>query len=57
MEVQSWFNGAAANLQLNRKDEARQLAGKIVDDEQFGARAREILARVRQQSHVGSADA
>jgi hypothetical protein len=45
--VQSWFNAAVANLQLNRKDEARQLAEKIEDDEQFGARAKEILARVR----------
>jgi tetratricopeptide (TPR) repeat protein len=46
-QVQSWFNGAVANLQLNRLDEARRLAEKIEDDEQFGARAKEILARVK----------
>ena len=47
MQTQAWFNSAVANLQLGQKDKARDLADKVKDDEQFGARAREILARVR----------
>lgn len=34
---------------LPRKDEARQFAEKIAADEQFGERAREILARLGTQ--------
>ncbi len=32
-----------------RKDDARQFAAKIAADEQFGERAREILARLGKQ--------
>jgi tetratricopeptide (TPR) repeat protein len=46
MIVQSWFNAAVANFNLSRKDQARQYAEKIAADEQFGERAREILARL-----------
>jgi tetratricopeptide (TPR) repeat protein len=47
LQRQSWFNGAVADLRLGRKDEARQLAGQLVDDEQFGERARQILSAAR----------
>jgi tetratricopeptide (TPR) repeat protein len=43
----SWFDAAVACFNLSRKTEAQQYAEKVVDDEQFGARAREILARLR----------
>jgi len=43
----SWFNVAVAYYQLARKDEARQYAEKVADDEQFGDRARELLTRLR----------
>jgi hypothetical protein len=41
------FNGAVAAYRLGRTDEARRLAEQVVDDEQFGSRARELLARLR----------
>jgi tetratricopeptide (TPR) repeat protein len=43
----SWFDVAVASFSLSNKDEARQYAEKVIDDEQFGERAREILARLR----------
>jgi hypothetical protein len=46
MIVTSWFNTAVAYFSLARKDEARQFAEKVADDEQFGDRAKEILARL-----------
>ena len=45
--VQSSFNVAVASFNLARKDEARAWAGKVVDDEQFGERARDLLSRLR----------
>jgi tetratricopeptide (TPR) repeat protein len=36
-------NAAAANYNLQRRDEARRLAGTLVDDEVFGERARIIM--------------
>ena len=47
MQVQSFFNGSIAYLQLHRSDDARRFAERIVDDAQFGDRARDILARLR----------
>ena len=44
MLAQSWFNSAAASFNLSRKPEARQFAEKLLDDEQFGARARDLIA-------------
>jgi tetratricopeptide (TPR) repeat protein len=44
MRASSWFNGAVANYNLARKDEAREFAQKIADDEQFGDRAKQLLA-------------
>ncbi|HEV3139333.1 MAG TPA: hypothetical protein VGY57_02390 [Vicinamibacterales bacterium] len=47
MMVQSSFNVAVASFNLSRKDEARLWAEKIVDDEQFGERAKDLLSRLR----------
>ena len=46
MIATSWFNIAVAYYNLSRKDEARQFAEKVADDEQFGERAKEILTRL-----------
>jgi tetratricopeptide (TPR) repeat protein len=43
----SWFNVAVAYYQLARKDDARQYAERVADDDQFGERARELLSRLR----------
>jgi tetratricopeptide (TPR) repeat protein len=42
----SWFDIAVAYYNLSRRDEARAFAGRVVDDEQFGERARELLSRL-----------
>ena len=47
MMATSWFDIAVAYYNLARKPEARQFAQKVVDDEQFGERAREMLLRLR----------
>jgi tetratricopeptide (TPR) repeat protein len=39
------FNAAAANFNLQRKEEARRIAETLVNDQIFGQRAREIVAR------------
>lgn len=46
MRAQSWFNTAVAYFNLARKDDAREFAGKVVDDEVFGDRARDLIARL-----------
>jgi tetratricopeptide (TPR) repeat protein len=46
MLATSWYNTAVAYYSLSQKDEARQFAEKVAGDEQFGERAREILARI-----------
>jgi hypothetical protein len=43
----SWFDIAVAYFNLSRKTEARQYAEKVVDDELFSDRARELLSRLR----------
>lgn len=45
--VTSWFDVAVAYYNLAKKPEARQYAERVVDDEQFGERAKEILARLK----------
>jgi len=45
--VQSSFNVAVASFNLARKDDAREWAGRVVDDEQFGERARDLISRLR----------
>ena len=46
MIATSWYNTAVAYFNLSHKDEARQFAGKVAGDEQFGDRAKEILTRL-----------
>ena len=46
MIATSWFNTAVASFNLSRKDDARQYAEKVADDQQFGERARELLSRL-----------
>ena len=43
----SWFDSAVAFYNLSRKVEARQFAEKVVDDQQFGDRAKDLLSRLR----------
>ena len=43
----SWFNIAVASFNLGSKDEARLYAQRVVDDERFAERARDILNRLR----------
>jgi tetratricopeptide (TPR) repeat protein len=43
----SWFDIAVASYNLSRKTEAQQYAEKVVDDDQFGARAKDLLSRLR----------
>ena len=47
MRATSWFNLAVSSYSLSRKDEAREYAEKVADDEQFGERARDLLSRLR----------
>ena len=42
----SWFDIAVAYYNLSKPAEARQYAEKVVDDEQFGDRAKEIITRL-----------
>jgi tetratricopeptide (TPR) repeat protein len=42
----SWFNTAVAYFYLSRPKEASAYAERVVDDEQFGTRARELLSRL-----------
>jgi len=46
MRAASWYDAAAANYNLSRKDAARQFAEKLLDDEQYGDRARDLIARL-----------
>ena len=43
----SFFNVAVASFNLQRTADARAYAEKVLDDEQFGERAKEILSRIR----------
>ncbi len=47
MMATTWFNLAAACYNLSRKDAARQWAEKVATDEEFGARARDLLSRLK----------
>src|SRR5262249_19887405 len=47
MRATSWFNIAVAYFSLSQPSEAREYAERVADDEQFGERAREILARLK----------
>ena len=45
--AQSYVNDVVVNAKLDRPDEVRRLAERVVEDEQFGARAQELLAGLR----------
>src|SRR6185436_9229347 len=46
MRATCWFNAAVASFNLSKPGEARRYAEKVVADEQFGERARDLLTRV-----------
>jgi tetratricopeptide (TPR) repeat protein len=45
----SYFDTAVACYNLSRRSEAQQYAEKVADDDQFGARAKEILSRLERK--------
>jgi tetratricopeptide (TPR) repeat protein len=45
--VTAWYNTAVSYFRLSKKEEARQFADKVIADDEFGERARELLARLR----------
>ncbi len=47
MLATSWFNLAVSHFNLARREEARTFAEKVLADPQFGARAKELLDRLR----------
>jgi hypothetical protein len=47
MRANCWYNGAVANFNLSKRDEAKEMAQRIADDEQLGDRARQLLDRLR----------
>ncbi len=47
MMAQATFNTAVAYFNLSRDTEARPFAERVAEDEQFGQRARELLARFK----------
>jgi tetratricopeptide (TPR) repeat protein len=47
LRVQSWFNLAVAAFNQGDAINAREYAGRVVDDDRFGARARNLLARIK----------
>jgi tetratricopeptide (TPR) repeat protein len=46
MRATCWFNAAVADFNLSKKEDARRFAEKVEADEQFGERARNLLARL-----------
>ena len=47
MRANCWYNGAVANFNLSKRDDAKEMAQRIADDEQLGERARQLLDRLR----------
>jgi tetratricopeptide (TPR) repeat protein len=47
MRAAAWFNAAASSYNLGRSDDARQFAERLVGDQQFDARAHDLLNRLR----------
>jgi tetratricopeptide (TPR) repeat protein len=47
MLVTAWFNTAVASFNLGAREEARRYAERVLDDERFGERARDILKRLQ----------
>jgi len=54
MRATSWFNTAAASFNLARYMEAKQYATRVIDDPQFGDRARDLLSRLPAQRQAPS---
>lgn len=46
MRANCWYNAAVASYNLSKPDDAREFASRLIDDEQFGDRARQILQRL-----------
>jgi tetratricopeptide (TPR) repeat protein len=46
MRAACWFNAAAAHFNVGARDEARVYAEKLLEDERFGARARDLVSRL-----------
>jgi tetratricopeptide (TPR) repeat protein len=49
MRAASWYDAAASHYNLSQRDEARRFAEKLLDDEQYRDRARDLLARLTAQ--------
>jgi hypothetical protein len=46
MRGTAWFNAAVAHYNLQRREEARMYAQRVVDDPRFADRARALIARL-----------
>jgi tetratricopeptide (TPR) repeat protein len=46
MQATAWFNAAVGSFNLARKDAARDFAQRLVEDQQFGERARSLIDRL-----------
>jgi tetratricopeptide (TPR) repeat protein len=47
MRAACWFNAAVAHFNLGASDQALAYAEKVLDDERFGTRARDMVSRLR----------
>ena len=45
--VTSWYNMAVSYFSLSKKEQAREFAERVITDDEFGERARQLLARLR----------
>ena len=45
--VTAWYNTAVSYFRLSKKEEARQFAEKVIADDEFGERARQLQMRLR----------
>ena len=43
----SWYNTAVSYFSLSKKEQAREFAEKVNTDDEFGERARQLLAQLR----------
>ena len=50
MRATCWFNAAVADFNLSKAEDARRFAEKVEGDEQFGVRARDLLARLTKET-------
>jgi tetratricopeptide (TPR) repeat protein len=47
MIVTSWYNTAVSYFSLSKREQAREFAERVITDDEFGERARQLLARLR----------